>query len=165
MQGHDFRALKSAGKLLAERVHYIMGEVWIKNGCARTQPASRRHVHGALRLSSGSALDGTCLCALVCRPVADVYQGVSNDFCRDLLPYMRSIGYEALALAPGHKYGRPPRHIFTATATADAYCNSPEEKDAKRIAGLSEGNAFWRVIGTSLKPPSSSEWPSALRPA
>ena len=54
MQGHDFRALKSAGKLLAERVHYIMGEVWIKNGCARTQPASRRHVHGALWLSSGS---------------------------------------------------------------------------------------------------------------
>ena len=91
-----------------------------------------------------------------------VYLGVQNDYCRDFLPTMLALGYEPLALAPGHKYGRPPRHIFADAQAARAYCAASENAVIAK-AGLDEANSYWRLKGTTLPPPASSEWPSVLR--
>lgn len=92
MQGMDFEAITSVGKMLRERgVQRLMTKVYLDN--VRT------------------------------------YQDVHNDFCRDWLDYMTSLGYTLFHLGQD-----PP-------AEAIRRC----EKANKEKVGLKETDAYWRL--------------------
>ena len=120
---------------------------------------------------------------------ATAYHGVANDYCRDLLPFMTSQGFEPAGLSvPRWAIGRgelaslrPPGTPMPKThraslfdggrAEARAYC--ARERDymkQRRIARgdlvLKEGNAFFRLSRSRLGVPPvpntfGDDWPGA----
>ncbi|KAL1520312.1 hypothetical protein AB1Y20_021903 [Prymnesium parvum] len=81
------------------------------------------------------------------------YEGASNDYCRDWLPYMLKMGYRPKAL---HGGGRAPRRTFAGASDALTFCSqSTGRSQARRNKGVEilEADAFWVRNDTSLPPP------------
>lgn len=70
------------------------------------------------------------------------YVGVHNDFCRDWLPYMLSIGYELVHLS-GSGYANKEQALESCSVTD----GKKEEEKVQRlsVAGLKEADALWRL--------------------
>jgi len=67
------------------------------------------------------------------------YQGVTNDLCRDWIPFMESIGYELVEFAG---------NVVTANEKFKKQCANQLMKFPERPpfkAGLNEINAYWRL--------------------
>ena len=86
------------------------------------------------------------------------YKGASNDFCRDMLPFMRSIGYQVIGLYTRHKYSDTlhKSDIIHATArddkSADAFCEKGHTPTTDKH-GMWEGNAYWKRNDTTARRP------------
>ena len=87
------------------------------------------------------------------------YKGASNDFCRDMLPFMRSIGYQVIGLYTRHKYSDTLHKSDIAHATArddksaDAFCRKGKNTPTSDKHGMWEGNAYWKRNDTTARPP------------
>jgi hypothetical protein len=79
----------------------------------------------------------------------NVTTGGGNDYCKDWLPFMLSIGYEPMALAHGE-------HNFRSAKDAHEYCAN-EAGFLKKFPN-DELDAFWKLKGTPLPPPPTREW-------
>jgi len=74
-----------------------------------------------------------------------------NDYCRDWLPFMTSIGYEPMALAHGS-------HNFRSAKDAAAYCAAEHSPTLLKRFPSAELDAFWKLKGTPLPAPPTREW-------
>jgi hypothetical protein len=73
------------------------------------------------------------------------YVGVNNDFCRDWLPFMASIGFELVSVTS-----------FSSPEEAKIHCDRVRASTDRTItAGLKEGDAFWRLV--SAVPPETDD--------
>ena len=62
------------------------------------------------------------------------YVGVDNDFCRDWLPYMTSVGYELAYVSH-----------FSSSEEAKKHCDEiAKTSNRTYVGGLKEGDAYWR---------------------
>jgi hypothetical protein len=155
MQGFDFQTLQSAGRQLAERVHYIHSEVFYDGGQSYTggvllvggefRESLRACENGPFNPSTPLALHG----------FRSTPSGVSNDFCKDWLPHMLGIGYELVTMYGRHKYaddgavGPNAKHaMLRSNAQAVHYCKGRHPRRS-----YAEGEAYWRLNGTAQPAP------------
>lgn len=75
------------------------------------------------------------------------YQGVENDFCLQVLPFMKEAGFELIFPYADHRY---PGESASLEAV-DMYCKKTH--DDPPTAGLAEADAFFRRNDTQLSPP------------
>ena len=86
------------------------------------------------------------------------YDGVANDYCRDHLPHMLSLGYSPVGVSVARgRYLIPPAG---GERSARNYCDGL--RSTPRHLGKLEGNAFWQLNTSDLKPPPETQWPAAF---
>ena len=92
----------------------------------------------------------------------NTYANISNDYCADLLPHLLGCDYEPIALEPT-RIGAFHNLHGGGEAAARRFCAQPQARghpasNMGRSAGMRETNAYFRLRGSSLPPPTTNDW-------